>query len=572
MKKDLLIVIIVSIIMITLNGTIIGFNFNKVVYETKDSYQKMLAYQEDEMVDIAKEKFIVRVKSKENASYETLVSDINGKTGNQEYHTIDDAHMVRKNRNDLFKSYHQKNNKVTSDQIKLTGYEEKYVSTYGPFVEYTYSATDFLKNQDTILKEASSAMNCEKVYVLNYDIYESEPLLYASTIETGIHDIYMNRTYTGKGICVGILEPRGNPDLTHAQLIDADCEIYKESEYGTRYCNSHSTAMAMTVAGKDGIAPDAQIKSAALIGSMTDEMDWFVSKGVDIVNMSYGEVQPTGIYNDDSAYADYISYTYDIVMVAAVGNSEKNTHITNPALGYNVISMGASCLGNVDVWENSSYTVANKQQPLKPTMLITGECVNTCGVAYSSGTSNSSIITTANIAIFLEMHPNFIGKPERTIAVFVANAIPFSTEYYPPSTSDIPLLEKVGAGRLYTKGAHDNVYNIVCFNNRNGNPHDNVYTVNLSLHAGETIRISTVWKAKTDGTASAITRGDYDLYLKSSSQTILASSDSTRSVVELLTYKTTIDRTVEIVVAQCSNRVGTVDRVCIAYQIIQPTE
>lgn len=572
MKKDLLIVIIVSIIMITLNGTIIGFNFGKVVYETKDSYQKMLAYQEDEMVDIAKEKFIVRVKSKENASYETLVSDINGKTGNQEYHTIDDAHMVRKNRNDLFKSYHQKNNKITSDQIKLTGYEEKYVSTYGPFVEYTYSATDFLKNQDTILKEASSAMNCEKVYVLNYDIYESEPLLYTSTIETGIHDIYMDRTYTGKGVCVGILEPRGTPDLTHAQLIDADCEIYKESEYGTKYRTNHTTMMAMTVAGKDGIAPDAQIKSAALIGSMTDEMDWFVSKGVDIINMSYGEVQPSGIYNDDSAYVDYISYTYDIVMVAAVGNSDDNTNIVNPALGYNVISMGASDIGNVAVWENSSYTVANKQQPLKPTMLMMGECINICGVALSSGTSNSSIITTANIAIFLEMHPNFIGKPERTIAVFVANAIPFSTEYYPPSTSDIPLLEKVGAGRLYTKGAHDNVYNIVCFNNSNGNPYDNVYTVNLSLHAGETIRISTVWKAKTDGTASAITRGDYDLYLKSSSQTILASSDSTRSVVELLTYKTTIDRTVEIVVAQCSNRVGTVDRVCIAYQIIQPTE
>lgn len=572
MKKDLLIIIIISILMITLKGTIVDFNLDKVVYETKDSYQKMLAYQEDEMVDIAEEKIIVRVKSKQTTAYETLVSDVNGKTSDQVYRTAEEAHTARKNKSDLLKNYHQTNNKKTSDEIKLTGYVEKYVSTYGPFVEYTYRSIDFLKDQKNILKIASSASNCEKVYVLNYDVYETEPLLYTSTNETGIHDIYMDRTYTGDGIYVGIMEPGGNPDLTHGQLVDTDCEIYTDREYGTPQIDEHTTAMAMMIAGKDGIAPDAKIKNAALIGSMIDEMDWFVSKGVDIINMSYGESYPKGMYNDDSAYVDYISYTYDIIMVAAVGNSTHNTNIANPALGYNVMSMGASDMANDVVWENSSYTVANRQQPLKPTMLVAGESINICGIYIGSGTSASTALATANIAIFLEMHPNFIGKPERVIALFVANARPLSTELFPPSTTDIPLLEKAGAGRLYTKGAHDNVYKIVCFNNSTGNTHDDVYTVNLTLHAGETIRISTVWKAKTDGTVSTLKKGDYDLLLKSSAQSVLALSNSVRSVVELLTYTTTIDRSVQIVVTQSSNRVGTVDRVCIAYQIIQPTE
>ncbi len=572
MKKDLLIIIIVSIIMITLKSTIISFNLDKVVYETKDSYQKMLAYQEDETVDIAEEKIIVRVKSKENMAYEKLVSDINGNTRNQEYQTVNDAHTVRKEKNDLLKSFHQKNNKTTADEIEIAGYEEKYISTYGPFVEYTYSAIYFLKNQDTILKEASSATNCEKVYVLSYDVYENEPSIYNSTKSTGIHDIYMDRTYTGKGICVGILETRGNPDITNGQLIDTDCEVYKASEYGTTYDNAHATAMAMAVAGRDGIAPGAKIKSAALVGSMTDEMDWFVSKGVDIINMSYGERIPDGIYNDNSAYADYISYTYDIIMVSAVGNCEANTNVANPALGYNVISMGATDLENDEIWENSAYVVANKQQPLKPTLVINGESINICGVYYGSGTSCSAIIATANIAIFLEMHPSFISSPERVLAVLTANAKPLSTSLYPPSTSDIPLLEKVGAGTLYLKAAIDNVYKVISFNNSEGNPYDNVYTVDITLRAGETLRVSTAWLAKTDGTKSGLKRGDYDLYLKSPSQTILASSDSTRSVIELLSYTTTIDRTVQVVIAQCSNRVGTIDRVCIAYQIIQPTK
>lgn len=103
--------------------------------------------------------------------------------------------------------------------------------------------------------------------------------------------------------------------------------------------------MATYIAGKNGIAPNAKILSISLNGTPVNEIDWMVDNDVDIINMSYCEANPTGVYSSESAYVDYIAYTEKVVMIAAAGNGSENGgngYIGNPALALNAITVGST--------------------------------------------------------------------------------------------------------------------------------------------------------------------------------------------------------------------------------------
>lgn len=580
MKKILFILLCFFGLMFACKTVVLSFDFSKVIYETEESYTSLLT-TEDTVIDIAKDKIIVRVELKLEDAYSQLVCDMNNKTfivennnkasyqtTNKENNnlTVDQIKVNKKNNNAILKAYHQNKNQTIDRKIDISGYEEKYVCQYSPYIEYTFNKAYFLKHQNNILKKFSTSTYVKNVYVTDYDSYEYDPLIAVSTDSTGIRDIYRSREYTGDGIYIGLLEV-GDVDKTHEELRNADLEIYKEVERGTQYIRSHATNMAISLASPDGIVPDVKIKSAAIVGSFIDEIEWMIAKGVDIINMSFGENDPDGIYDSKSAYVDYVAYTYGIIMVASVGNNlNNNSNICNPGLGYNVISLGASEYFHRGVIPESSYTVANTQQPFKPTLCADGDNVNICGQVCVIGTSVSAIIATANIAILLEMFPQLIGDPRTVIALLVANAKPFPTSTYPYITESA-MAVKAGAGRLYTRAVINNIDNIICFNNSTGQPHDIIYTHNIYLNPGQTIRVSAAWLAKSTGATDGITRGDYDIYLLSPSGEQLAYSMSSRSIVEVMTYTSTAGGACKIIVIQCSNRIDSVDSITIAYQI-----
>lgn len=581
MKKILFSLLCFFGLMFACKTVVLSFDFSKVIYETEESYTSLLT-TEDTAIDIAEEKIIVRVELKLEDAYSQLVCDMNNKTfivenNNQASYqatnkennnlTVDQIKTNKKNNNAILKAYHQNKNQTIDRKIDISGYEEKYVCQYSPYIEYTFNKAYFLKHQNNILKKISTLTYVKNVYVIDYDSYKYDPSIVMSTESTGIGKIYDNREYTGDGIYIGLLEV-GDVDKTHEELEHADLEIYKEAERGTQYIRSHATHMAIALVSPIAIVPDAKIKSAAIVGSFIDEIEWMIAKGVDIINMSFGDNNPDGIYDSKSAYVDYVAYTYGIIVVASVGNIiNGNTNICNPGLGYNVISLGASEYFHSGVIPESSYSVANTQQPFKPTICADGESVNICGVTSASGTSVSAIITTANIAILLEMFPQLIGDPRTVIALLVANAKPFPTNTYPyvPETA---MAVKVGAGLLYTGNVIDNIDNIICFNNSTGQPNDIVYTHNIYLNPGQTIRVSAAWLAKSTGVTNGITKGDYDIYLLSPSGEQLAYSMSNRSIVEIMTYTSTAGGTYKIIVMQCSNRIDSVDSITLAYQII----
>lgn len=592
MKKVLLIISFIFGVVCAVKTVALSFDFSKVTYETKESYKSLLA-TEDNSIDIANDKIIVRVELKLEDAYSQLVCDIHNKTfevknNNQASYqknnyqnngafnqtktsqknnlTPNQVKTNQKNNNAILKAYHQSKNQKIDQKLKVSGYEEKYVGEYSPYIEYTFDKTYFLKHQNHILKKLSTSLYVENVYVTDYDLYEEEPMVKTSLLHTGIQDIWIDREYTGDGIYVGIID-LGTVDKNNELLANSNCEVYKEEEYGTTYVGDHATQMAITIAGSRGIASDAEIKSAIMIGSVMDELEWMIAKGVDIINMSIGEMYPDGIYSSLSAYIDYVSYTYGIIFVASVGNSNNgNTHVCNPSLGYNVIGMGASNFHNTGVLNASSHTFGNNQQPFKPTLCVDGQDVTIANSFIASGTSVSTSIATGNIVILLEMFPRLIGDPKSVIALLVATANPYSTTKY-PFIAESAMALRAGAGRLYTKGAIDSIDNLICFNNSNGQAGMNIYSQDIHLNAGETLRVSAAWLAKTTGNASNVIKGDYDIYLLTLDDQILTSSTSIRSVVEVMTYTATTQGTCKIVVRQCLDRIDDVDAISIAYQI-----
>ena len=63
------------------------------------------------------------------------------------------------------REFHLSTNYQRLETLNLTNYESVYVSTYSPYIEYTYSATDFVKNKNTILSSISANRGVESVYV-----------------------------------------------------------------------------------------------------------------------------------------------------------------------------------------------------------------------------------------------------------------------------------------------------------------------------------------------------------------------------------------------------------------------
>ena len=69
------------------------------------------------------------------------------------------------------------------------------------------------------------------------------------------------------------------------------------------------------------MCPDAKLLSVELSGNAVSEIDWMLDRNVNVINLSYGNDNPTGNYDSNSAYMDYIVNTYKVTIVAAVGNN-----------------------------------------------------------------------------------------------------------------------------------------------------------------------------------------------------------------------------------------------------------
>ncbi|HWS37610.1 MAG TPA: S8 family serine peptidase [Actinoplanes sp.] len=159
------------------------------------------------------------------------------------------------------------------------------------------------------------------------------------------------RISTGEGVTVGVLDTGVNGD--HPDLAGAvrPGRAFPDLGIGVRDAHGHGTAVAMLIAGRGrdgatkGVAPGAMILPATSTGTgqtVNEAVHWLVDQGVSVINMSIGRSAPGG--SESVALIDEaLRYAadHDVVLVAAAGNSGRDTGVVVPASRPQVIAVSA---------------------------------------------------------------------------------------------------------------------------------------------------------------------------------------------------------------------------------------
>jgi hypothetical protein len=288
--------------------------------------------------------------------------------------------------------------------------------------------------------------------------------------------------------------------------------------------------MAQLIAGTYGIAPGVKLLNAYALGSINQEAEWMIDNDVDIINMSCGEENTEGYYSDLSAYVDYIAYTYDIIVVASVANN--GGMVSNPGLGYNVISVGSCVLGG-EVVDFSAFDVA--EGPIKPTIAVPGAGISVDGVfgSETAGTSASAAVCSGLIALLLEDYPSLATDKARLIALIVTNAYESNTySYEEPNGFDAD----TGGGMFSYQNIIDHYNTAFDYTNTSGQANTIYKSRQIYLTEGQNLRAAFASIAQATGDAEDTVFTDYDIFLKDPSGNIVVLYTETTSNVMMVNY------------------------------------
>ena len=515
-----------------------GF-INKVIYEFIEDYKKLSIDSEGE--NIFTDEIIVQVKLDVDDFIEVTNVDISNQDKYRE----------------AAKNYYSTLNEKYLSTINLNNFKSVYISRYSPYIEYTYQADKYYAYKNAIAYAINDNDNIEMAYIKENVVNRVEQLrdsLYCS----GAYEHYFDPLYTGAGIKIGILEPG---------LVDGSLSCFSEGQVTTHIqntplesINDHSTHIAAYIAGSEGIAPDAEIYSSYIWGTPSEEFDWFIDNGVQLVNMSYGDANPTGIYASDSAYCDYIVNTYKMTLVAAVGNfGNSSGYVGNPALGYNVIGVGACTEGYMPELYSSYLELSGSP---KPTIMAEGTGVSLFDInIYNSGTSVSCAIVTGLIALLMEEYPLLEISPDQIVAQMLA------TSYQLPYAilMNNGLNEAAGGGVFrydsFVEGLSD--YNYL--ENVSGRANVFIHSEPLELTEGTVFKTSLAWLAYANGDVEDTRFTNYDLYLLDPDGNVVATAVSTNGNVEMITYTVPADGVYKVKIRQMSPVLNFLDRMFLSW-------
>ncbi|MCM1260354.1 MAG: S8 family peptidase [Prevotella sp.] len=444
-----------------------------------------------------------------------------------------EVNEIRGYTREAIRQYHLEENRVLDELLAIEGYVDKYISHYMPYIEYIFEVEVFEQCEQKLLSKLSNTAFVKTAYVRHTNEVNVEAAVARAAYGMGVGEIFESRELSGRGVTVGVLEV-GIADKEHASLVGTNIIAHKQFLHKNSI-SEHTTTVAAIIAGHGGMAPDATILTSYLYGSPSNEIDWLLNKGADIINLSCENRNPDGYYSDLSAYMDYIVYTYRVTIVAAVGNESGN--ISALALGYNVISVGAYNDEETDYASFSNYQY-NKGAPEKPTILARGTTVYADGFTENYyGTSFSCAITSGSIALLMEQRPYLKCYPQLVTAILCANAQQLGN-FGAPQTFK-PLAPRYGAGKLHLGNAIRNIY-IGYMGYCTANPSDDsevtVMEHYIDLKKGQTLRASLAWLAKATGKKEKTVTGDYDLRLFLPDGQIILSSQCSDSNVELFSY------------------------------------
>ncbi len=283
----------------------------------------------------------------------------------------------------------------------------------------------------------------------------------------------------GENILVGHLDT--GVDDTHPALVGKVAAFEEFDNLGnplgtpTHDSGDHGTHTAGTICGRNfrgvniGVAPKAQLVSALVLNGTSGSfaqivagMQWVVSKGVQVINMSLGGIGYTTLWNLPVMNATLSG----ALVVASIGNSG---HGTSGGPGNDLFSLGVGATHYKDVaagfsggetlvqvWHDVLSPIYGPLTYMKPDISAPGVQVLSSipgeQIAAFNGTSMAAPHVTGSVALLLSAAPGLIGDP------FAVRSILLGTiEDYGESGRD----QRFGFGRLDALSSAETAVNIL---------------------------------------------------------------------------------------------------------------
>lgn len=340
-----------------------------------------------------------------------------------------------------------------------------YVSQYSPCVFADLTITKVVElslNTEVLYIELWGQKECE-IDSIDVDIPVSQIPNRLETIR--VDEVVEDFSLTGNGVKIGQIEPACptestiilNPDYDNT-LVDGNISYHANNVY---------TIMKSVAPNATYYATGTRLNDYTIEdGSFQAQVEWLLSQGVNIINMSAG-VSFTGYvdtYTAEARWIDHIAYNHDVHFVKAAGNTMRDDiaselrGVSSPGMAYNIITVGNSFHvstnsdGTYDRYPSSSYNdngvSRTEYRTFKPDIMAPGT-YDLINGSYAAGTSYATPLVTGTIALLCEYKPALKTKQHIVKAILAASTSKDKGRYV---TIDDKFVE-YGAGMLDARAA-----------------------------------------------------------------------------------------------------------------------
>ena len=476
---------------------------------------------------------------------------------------------------------YQARNQAFADSL-VCKEKQEFVSKYSPMLILTLTKSQILALED-------NDDVCRVELLINFKL--EEELAVANSISRAdyVRDTNGNK---GAGVKIGQIDA-GVPDITNSDLQNASITRHSTS------VSSHATAVARILVGSsNGLAPSAQLYSTSYSDyyaqAFYENVEWLVSKGVNVINMSayvyaYNGENWDGKYNIVPQWLDHIAAQHDIHFVKSSGNN--SGLITCPGMAYNIITVGgfndSDTVSHADDsrYSASSYTeYASTNRAEKPNLIASAVNIN-IGGTNSSGTSLSAPQVTGVIAQLCS-YQSALKTKQTVVGAMLSVGAKYKLEgssgsgAYPDTFSpsirvsgSTQISKFEGAGKLDARcprsvASSGNYWSPTI--NTSGFPY--TQSVYISTSSNSNVRVSIFWlkrnsistSSHTPGTVSQTTFTDLDLYVYAPNGSLVGSSTTSYSNYEIVQFQPSQTGTYTIKITRNGSSTSTKEHVGIA--------
>lgn len=292
--------------------------------------------------------------------------------------------------------------------------------------------------------------NAQKKNVTNISLFQEGKIIEeseASVLESSeVIKVRNKLGLTGKNVKVGLIDNTApGPD----SRLDPN-KIFNINSISTGAAGAHSTAMAASIGGTNGVAPEVNIYCTNWNFQHIEDL---LTYGVGSISMSLGKDRSTP-YTDEEKWFDHISANHNVIFIKSAGNTGGPINV--PGMAYNVVTVGAYDDKDNGVKSDDSlfgYSAFENTAGCEKPDIVAPATMN------GGGTSSATAHTNGIVALMLQLKPSLAYQPQVIKAILLASC-QRKVISSPAERMTLGLTEKQGAGVV-------DAWNAICIVSQN---------------------------------------------------------------------------------------------------------